>query len=254
MAIQFEVKQLDSVESDISGYLQASTIYSRFLTHNVYLAAGGHHPAMRSALQPRRQRRQCRPHCQPPAPHVPVPVFPYDVDPMQFALNLEYTEADFFLHAAFGVDYYYYVDENPLRWKQVGTLNPYDALHFGCRAIQNTVGLLGVEAGQDAVFRALLFERKHETVPPYKGITVAEFSATRNQLGKCGVKDKGLTVPPELGPEGKICTNVLSADRDSLLRPDTGRVAQDPLPHRQRAYRWWLLPGRSKRQDSTRVS
>jgi len=42
-------------------------------------------------------------HCQPPAPHIPVAVFPYDVDPMQFALNLEFTEAEFFLHAAFGV-------------------------------------------------------------------------------------------------------------------------------------------------------
>jgi hypothetical protein len=42
------------------------------------------------------------PLCQPPAPHVPVAVFPYDVDPMQFALNLEYTEAEFFLHGAYG--------------------------------------------------------------------------------------------------------------------------------------------------------
>jgi hypothetical protein len=42
------------------------------------------------------------PQCRPPPPHVPVPVFPY-VDPVQFALNLEFTEAEFFLHAAFGV-------------------------------------------------------------------------------------------------------------------------------------------------------
>lgn len=49
---------------------------------------------------------------------------------------------------------------------------------------------------------------------------MAEFtdrvSALRNRLGQCGVKDEGLTVPPELGTEGRICTNVLSADRDSL--------------------------------------
>jgi hypothetical protein len=91
--------------------------------------------------------------------------------------------------------------------------------------VQLLAGLLGVEAGQDAVFRGLLLERKRETVPPYKGITVAEFtdriSATRNQLGMCGVKDEGLTVPPELGAEGRICTNVLSADRDSLSYPRT---------------------------------
>ncbi|CAN6312798.1 unnamed protein product [Urochloa humidicola] len=40
--------------------------------------------------------------CEPPPPRVPVAVFPYDVDPVQFALNLEYTEAEFFLHGAYG--------------------------------------------------------------------------------------------------------------------------------------------------------
>lgn len=42
------------------------------------------------------------PQCQPPAPHIPVAVFPYDIDPIQFAENLEFLEAEFFLHAAFG--------------------------------------------------------------------------------------------------------------------------------------------------------
>ncbi|KAK8565466.1 hypothetical protein V6N13_020570 [Hibiscus sabdariffa] len=55
--------------------------------------------------------------------------------------------------------------------------------------------LLGVEAGQDAVIRGLLFERGDETVSPY-GLTVANFtnriSEFRNQLGMCGVKDQGL--------------------------------------------------------------
>lgn len=85
---------------------------------------------------------------------------------------------------------------------------------------QLLAGLLGVEAAQDAVFRARLFERLGEAVPPYGNITVAEFtdrvSALRNRLGRCGVKDEGLTVPRRLGAEGAICTNVLSADRDSL--------------------------------------
>ena len=86
--------------------------------------------------------------------------------------------------------------------------------------VQLLAGLLGVEAGQDAVFRGLLLERLGEAVPPYGNTTVAEFadrtSALRNRLGRCGVKDEGLTVPRELGAEGAICTNVLSADRDSL--------------------------------------
>jgi hypothetical protein len=82
--------------------------------------------------------------------------------------------------------------------------------------------LLGVEVGQDAVFRGLLLERLGETVPPYRNITVVEFtdrvSPLSNRLGRCRVKDKGLTVPRELGA---ICTNVLSTDWDSLSYPRT---------------------------------
>ncbi|KAJ1297158.1 hypothetical protein BS78_01G356700 [Paspalum vaginatum] len=246
------------------------------------------------------------PWCQPPAPHIPVAVFPYDVDPMQFALNLEYTEAEFFLHGAFGVGLDQIAPELPLggpppvgarkadldevTWRVVAEFGFQEVGHV--RAIQRTVdgvprplidlsahnfarlmdtafgyhldppfdpyinslnfllasyvipylgingyvganpiidgyetkkllaGLLGVEAAQDAVLRALLFERLIEAVPPYGNVTVAEFtdrvSALRNRLGRCGVRDEGLTVPRDLGAERAICTNVLSADEDSL--------------------------------------
>lgn len=233
-------------------------------------------------------------------------MFPYDIDPIQFAENLEFLEAEFFLHAAFGEG----LDQiapnltlggpppvgamkanlDEVTWRIIAEFGYEEVGHL--RAIQNTVGgfprplidlsahnfarvmdeafgyhldppfdpyihslnfllasyvipylgingytgtnpiidgyatkrllagLLGVEAGQDAVIRTMLFERMRETVPPYKNITVAEFtdrvSALRNRLGQCGVKDEGLTVPTELGAEGRICTNVLSADRDSL--------------------------------------
>ncbi|KAJ6817416.1 desiccation-related protein PCC13-62-like [Iris pallida] len=80
-------------------------------------------------------------------------------------------------------------------------------------------GLLAVEAGQDAVIRALLYERAKETVPPYD-ITVAEFtdriSDLRNRLAMCGVRDEGLIVPLELGAEQRTTSNILSADRNSL--------------------------------------
>lgn len=80
-------------------------------------------------------------------------------------------------------------------------------------------GLLGVESGQDAVIRALLYERANFPVLPY-GYTVAEFtdriSDLRNRLGREGVKDEGLIVDPALGPEGKSAGNVLAGDRDSL--------------------------------------
>ncbi|XP_031103524.1 desiccation-related protein PCC13-62-like [Ipomoea triloba] len=80
-------------------------------------------------------------------------------------------------------------------------------------------GLLGVEAGQDAVLRTILYERKDEEVAPY-GITVAEFtdriSDLRNKLGKAGVKDEGLVVEPSQGPEGISSGNILAGDANSL--------------------------------------
>ncbi|XBI71510.1 hypothetical protein VPH35_065716 [Triticum aestivum] len=156
------------------------------------------------------------PHCQPPAPHVPVPVFLYDVNPMQFTLNLEYTEAEFFLHAAaiqntvggflrpkidLSANNFARVMDQAFGYHLNPPFDPYiHSLNF-LLASYFLAGLLGVEVGQDAVFHALLFERKHETVPPYKGITVAEFtdrvSTTRNQLVKgCPV---GTTCSPPTG-------------------------------------------------------
>ncbi|XP_034690623.1 desiccation-related protein PCC13-62-like, partial [Vitis riparia] len=80
--------------------------------------------------------------------------------------------------------------------------------------------LLGVESGQDAVIRALLYKRECEFVEPYN-ITVAEFtrgiSNLRNQLGMCGVKDEGvIVVDPQSGVENKTDSNILSADANSL--------------------------------------
>ncbi|XP_031253018.1 desiccation-related protein PCC13-62 [Pistacia vera] len=80
-------------------------------------------------------------------------------------------------------------------------------------------GLLGVESGQDAVIRALLYEKALETVHPYD-ITVAEFtnriSELRNKLGRSGLKDEGLIVSKYLGAEGKIRGNVLAGDEFSV--------------------------------------
>ncbi|KAL3829318.1 hypothetical protein ACJIZ3_018120 [Penstemon smallii] len=80
-------------------------------------------------------------------------------------------------------------------------------------------GLLGVESGQDAVLRTLLYERGKVRVSPYR-YTVAEFtnkiSNLRNKLGKEGLKDEGLIVQPVEGAEGKIAGNVLVGDQYSL--------------------------------------
>ncbi|RAL52625.1 hypothetical protein DM860_007393 [Cuscuta australis] len=80
-------------------------------------------------------------------------------------------------------------------------------------------GLLGTEAGQDAVIRTYLYERATRVIFPYRH-TVADFtiriSMLRNRLAGCGVKDEGLFVPPVLGAENRTTGNVLSEDAESL--------------------------------------
>lgn len=84
--------------------------------------------------------------------------------------------------------------------------------------LQLVAGLLGVEAGQDAIIRTEMYRIKNETVPPYK-YTVADFSIAisnlRNNLSHALV-DEGLIVPIYLGAENKTTGNILSADVDSL--------------------------------------
>lgn len=94
--------------------------------------------------------------------------------------------------------------------------NPNITSHTAKRLL---AGLLGVEAGQDAVIRYWLYERGHWEVYPY-AITVAEMtgkiSNLRNCLGKTGIVDEGVIVPKELGAEGRVRGNILSADTNSL--------------------------------------
>ncbi|KHN24848.1 Desiccation-related protein PCC13-62 [Glycine soja] len=84
---------------------------------------------------------------------------------------------------------------------------------------QLVAGLLGVESGQDAVLRELLYECKVQLVAQYK-VTVAEFtnriSIHRSKLGNMGMKDEGIIVPKELGAESRVRGNILAGDDDSL--------------------------------------
>ena len=84
---------------------------------------------------------------------------------------------------------------------------------------QLVAGLLGVESAQDAVIRALLYERGMSRVASY-GVGVAEVTAhlseLRNDLGRRGIKDEGLVVAPEQGPEGQTVGNIIAGDRYSL--------------------------------------
>ncbi|KAK9281214.1 hypothetical protein L1049_004109 [Liquidambar formosana] len=102
-------------------------------------------------------------------------------------------------------------------------------------SLQLVAGLLGVEAGQDAVIRTLLYERANQTVVPYN-LSVAEFtirlSAYRNQLAMCGIKDEGIiALPPVMGAENRTTSNILSANYDSLsysrTSPEILRILYD---------------------------
>ncbi|XVF66069.1 hypothetical protein PTKIN_Ptkin10aG0004600 [Pterospermum kingtungense] len=89
----------------------------------------------------------------------------------------------------------------------------------GATSKRLVAGLLGVESGQDAVIRALLYQHAKKKVSPYN-IMVAEFtdriSILRDKLGRAGTKDEGLIVPVTSGAEGKISGNVLAGDENSV--------------------------------------
>lgn len=95
-------------------------------------------------------------------------------------------------------------------------MNPYLA-NFTSRRL--VASLLGVEAGQDAVLRSLLYKIAFVKVVPYD-LTVADFtiaiSKLRNELAQCGIRDEGLIVPLQLGAENRTESNILAADTNSL--------------------------------------
>ncbi|KAJ4768157.1 Desiccation-related protein PCC13-62 [Rhynchospora pubera] len=245
-------------------------------------------------------------HCNPHLPVLGRPIHPTDIDLLQFALNLEYLETEWFLNGALG----YGLDNiaprlaaggpSPLGAKiaKLDNLTKEIIAEFGyqevghLRAIKSTVGgfprplidlrarnfakimdnafgynldppfnpylntinyllasyiipyvglvgyvgaspningyiskglltgLLAVESGQDAVIRTLLYQKAEEIVPPYKNLTVADFtthiSCLRDRLGACGDKDEGLIVSRNSGAERRTSSNILSADSNSL--------------------------------------
>ncbi|XP_057982345.1 desiccation-related protein PCC13-62-like [Malania oleifera] len=89
----------------------------------------------------------------------------------------------------------------------------------GATSKRLVAGLLGVESGQDAVIRTLLYQHALEKVNPYE-ISVAEFtdriSKLRDKLGHEGLKDEGLIVSKAEGAEGQISGNVLAGDEYSV--------------------------------------
>ncbi|KAK8718093.1 hypothetical protein V6N13_045339 [Hibiscus sabdariffa] len=87
-------------------------------------------------------------------------------------------------------------------------------------------GIALYEAASYGVFRSLLNDRANLPVLPYT-FTVANATnltaQVANQLGGCGVKDEGLTVPLPLGAENRTTSNVIAADVNSLVYARTAR-------------------------------
>nr|XP_027192146.1 desiccation-related protein PCC13-62-like [Cicer arietinum] len=201
---------------------------------------------------------------------------PLDSDHIEFALNLEYLEAEFFLYgssghgldvvapkaiksavkgfprplldlskssfakvmdSAFGRPLVPPFDPyaNDINFLLASYVIPYVGLtgYVGANPLlQNATsrrlvgGLLGVESGQDAVIRTLLYQADNQKllVKPYD-VSVAEFtnriSTLRNKLGHGGLKDEGLVVSKKQGSEGSVSGNILAGDKYSLSYPRT---------------------------------
>nr|GMD43245.1 desiccation-related protein PCC13-62-like [Ipomoea batatas] len=107
-----------------------------------------------------------------------------DKDLLEFPLNLEYLEAEFFLWGAFG----YGLD------KQAPNLTGGGPAPVGVKEaklsplVKDIIGQFGLQ----------------------------EVGHVRNKLGKAGVKDEGLVVEPSQGPEGISSGNILAGDANSL--------------------------------------
>ncbi|KAL4297681.1 hypothetical protein GQ457_12G005350 [Hibiscus cannabinus] len=107
---------------------------------------------------------------------------------------------------------------NSINFLIASYLIPYVGLTGYVGANPKLQGLLGVESGQDAIIRALLYQHLAENVSPYQ-LNVAEFANVitnlRNDLGHTD-SDEGLIVSVDFGAEGKVVGNVLAGDKFSL--------------------------------------
>ncbi|KAI3961221.1 hypothetical protein MKX01_035807 [Papaver californicum] len=222
------------------------------------------------------------PTCGPVFPPNAVPIYPEDVHFLQFALNLEHLEADYFLFGALGYGLDQVAPElamggpppkgakkanldelanriiEEFGYQEVGHLRvikstvggiprplldlsasnlatimdnafghhlepPFDPYANSINYMLSSyviqyVGLTGY-VGMNPFLNGYKIKRtSQELVHPYN-YTVAEFteriSKLKNNLGRCGIKDEGVTVPMNLGAENRTTSNVLSAMHDS---------------------------------------